>query len=104
MGENPLAALAETQIGGCRVPVLLKLAGMLGSTHPPESVALYQRCVTPIIEKKNNDACREAAAVIRTVCDLLEAQGRDQTFRDWVAEVRQEHKPKRNCIKLLDAL
>jgi uncharacterized Zn finger protein len=105
MGDkDPVAALAAAQEGACQPDILVDLAHALAPSQPEEAIALYRRVVDPIVERKNNQAYAEAAAVMRAARTLYVALGRAQAFGDWLAEVRLAHKPKRNFIKLLDAL
>jgi uncharacterized Zn finger protein len=69
-----------------------------------EAAPLYRRALHPIAELKKNDAYAEAAGIVRVVRDLLTGLGREGEFAEWLTEVRLAHKPKRNFMKLLDAL
>ncbi len=98
------AALAEANAGRCDARTLIDLARALAPARPEAAIPFYKRAVHPIVDLKKNDAYAEAAGVMRAVRDLLEGLGREREFGDWLAEVRLAHKPKRNFMKLLDAL
>ncbi len=98
------AALAEAQAGLCDAHVLVALARALAPSRPEEAIILYRRALHPIVDQRRNDAYAEGAELMRAVRDLLRGLGRAGEFGDWLAEVRLAHKPKRNFMKLLDAL
>jgi tetratricopeptide (TPR) repeat protein len=105
LGEKDLdAALAEAKAGLCHPDTLVDLARALAAGRAEEAIALYRRAVEPIVERKNNQAYAEAATVLRAARELYRELGRAREFGDWLAEVRLAHKPKRNFMKLLDAL
>lgn len=98
------AAWREAQEGGCGSTLWLELAERRRRDHPDDALAVYQARVDPTIARKNNDAYRQALAHVREIRALLSALGRGGEFPAYVAELRARHKPKRNLVKLLDAL
>ncbi len=105
LGDNDLdAALIEAKSGLCHPDTLMELAGALAPDRPEEAIALYQRVVSPIVERKNNQAYAEAAAVMRAARELYRRLGREREFCEWLAEVRLIHNSKRNFMKLLNEL
>ena len=102
--EDLGAALAAAKTGLCHVQTLIDLARALGPTQPLDAIELYKRAVHPIVELKKNDAYAEATGAVGAMRNLYKALGREREFGDWLAELRLAHKPKRNFMKLLDAL
>ncbi|RJF99151.1 SWIM zinc finger family protein [Noviherbaspirillum saxi] len=90
--------------GICNRSLLITLAGKLESSHPDNAVTLYRRVVVPIVEQTNNTAYEEAIKLIRKVGRLMKIRNQSQQFRDYVADLREQFKPKRNFIKLLDGV
>lgn len=90
--------------GVCNRGLLITLAGKLASSRPNDAISLYRRVVPAIIEQTNNSAYAEATKLIGQVGSLMAAQNQSQEFADYLAALRQQFKPKRNFIKLLDGL
>ena len=55
-------------------------------------------------EQTGNAAYEEAIRLIRKMGALMRAQSLSHEFRNYVVQLRTLFKPKRNFIKLLDAL
>lgn len=53
------------------------------------------------LDRKNNEAYREAIGLLRKVRQLMVRLGRHAEFTNYLHEVRVAHKPKRNFLKLL---
>jgi len=100
MEEAWLAAHA----GFCHRGLLITLAGKLAPSRPNDAISLYRRVVPAIVEQTNNSAYAEAAKLIGKVGGLMAAQNQSPEFADYLAALRQQFKPKRNFIKLLDAV
>jgi uncharacterized Zn finger protein len=90
--------------GICDRNLLITLAGKLESARPNDAISLYRRVVPPIVEQTNNSAYEEAVKLVRKVGVLMNAQKQSRQFGDYLAELRVQFKPKRNFIKLLDAV
>lgn len=101
---NLEAALAEANAGLCDAYTLIDLAKALARLRPEAAIPLYKRALDPIVNLKRNEAYAEGAQIMHAVRKLLRALRREQEFGDWLAEVRLAHKPKRNFMKLLDAI
>ena len=65
---------------------------------------IYQRQINPTVDRRNNDAYREAAALMRKICTLMQRLGQEKQFADYLAAVRKAHKPKRNFMAMLERL
>lgn len=100
--KNLEAAWTEAKSGGCSHDLWLDLAAEREKDHPEDALTVYQSQVEPTLDRKNNDAYREAIGLLRKVCGLLIRLGRESEFGDRLAALRLAHKPKRNFMKLLD--
>jgi uncharacterized Zn finger protein len=96
------AAWATANEGICHHDLLIALAGKLQPSRPNDAITLYRRVVPRIVEQTNNAAYAEAIKLIRRVMEMMNAQGKSGEFRDYLAELRVQFKPKRNFINLLD--
>jgi len=90
--------------GICHRGLLITLAGQLASSRPNDAISLYRQVVPAIVEQTNNSAYAEAARLIGKVGDLMNVQNQSPEFADYLAALRRQFKPKRNFIKLLDAV
>lgn len=96
------AAWREAMEGGCSNDLWLTLAAKRKKEHPEDALPIYQRQVEPTLNRKNNQAYREAIGLLRQVRDLMFRVGKQQDFARYLASVRSGHKAKRNFVKLLD--
>jgi len=96
------AAWREAGEGGCSDALWMELAAKREGEHPEESLPVYQRMIEPTLNRKNNDAYREAVGLLRKVQRLMARLGRKAEFARYLESVRAAHKPKRNFMKLLD--
>lgn len=95
---DPDAALTEAKAGGCSEHIWLQLAEALEKDRPEESIAIYQARVEPMVERKNNQAYDEAAALIKKIGGLMKRTGKKQEFAAWTESLRTKHKAKRNFM------
>lgn len=102
--EDLGTAWESAHAGFCNPRLLLALAGKLESSRPNDAVSLYRGLVPPVVEKTQNAAYEEAVKLIRKIGGLMKAQHQSQAFEDYLAQLRMQFKPKRNFIKLLDAV
>jgi uncharacterized Zn finger protein len=96
------AVWAEAKAGGCARDLWLELAARREKDHPEDALTVYQAQVEPTLNRKNNDAYREAIGLLRKARTLLVRLNREKDFGDFLATLRLTHKPKRNFMKLLD--
>ena len=82
----------------------MRLAGMREKDHPADALVIYQRQIDQIADRKNNDAYREAARLIRKIRHLMARLGREADFGQYLDSVRKTHKPKRNFMAMLNDL
>jgi uncharacterized Zn finger protein len=97
-------ALKAAEAHGCSDAHWMNLAGALEKPRPSEALRIYRESLEPIIDQKNNRAYEEAAERIRKIGKLMERTDRAVEFGDFINKLRTKHKPKRNFIKLLDAI
>jgi uncharacterized Zn finger protein len=90
--------------GHCRQELWLKLAALREQDHPRDAIAVYQRLVDPIVDRKDKQAYAEASGLLRRIRDLMASLEEDAAFRGYLTTVRATHKRKRNFMALLDAL
>ena len=89
-------AWAMAHEGICRHDLLIALAGKPQPSGPSEAITLYRRVVPRIVKQTNNAAYAEAIKLIRRVMEMMNAQGKSGEFRDYLAELHVQFKPKRN--------
>lgn len=97
------AAWQVAQTNACSHDLRMRLADLRSETHPGDSVKIYQDAVDPLVDQKNNAAYGQAVEVIGKMRNIMGKRDLLEEFEDWLDEVRQQHKRKRNFIKLLDA-
>ncbi len=96
------AAWREALAGDCANDLWMQLAARREKDHPEDALAIFQKQIEPTLERKNNDAYREAADLLRKIHVLMARLNRSDGFTAYLASVRAAHKPKRNFMKLLD--
>lgn len=97
-------ALKAAEAHGCSDGHWMKLAEALEQPRPSEALRIYRESLEPVIDQKNNRAYEEAVVRIRRIGKLMERTGRAAEFGEFIDDLRHRHKPKRNFIKLLDAI
>jgi uncharacterized Zn finger protein len=95
------AAWREAQNGGCAHTLWLRLAESRQQTHPLDAVAIYRRCIPPIVDRMNQQAYEAATDLLIRIKTLLAAD-KPEELAAYAAEIRTSHRRKRNFIKLLD--
>lgn len=78
------------------------LAAKREKEHPEDALPVYQGQVEPILQRKHNEAYREAIGLLRKVRASMVRLGREGAFASYLESVRVAHKPKRNFMKLLE--
>lgn len=79
----------------------LELAKKREKTHTLEILPIYKKRIAHLIDQKNKPSYHEASVMIVHIGKLLSSIGEDSNFKDYVAELKLEHKPKRNFIEEL---
>lgn len=95
------AAWQEAKAGKCSPSQWLDLAARREKEHPEDALPVYQGQVDPTLDRKHNEAYREAIGLLRKVRGLMIRLGREAAFAPYLESVRAAHKPKRNFTKLL---
>jgi len=99
------AAWQAANEGGCTPDLWLELADLRRPEHPEDALGVYRRHVENVIAGKNKRAYAEAVRLIdETMRELYAESGHSEDFDAYVEEVRTNHKPKRNLMKLMAAL
>lgn len=96
------AAWSEAQVAGCADDLWMQLAATRERDHPEDAIAIYRRRIEPTLDRKNNDAYREAMRLLRKIRSLMAKIGQEKDFDSYLRSLREAHKPKRNFMKLLD--
>jgi uncharacterized Zn finger protein len=97
-------AWEEARSGACSAALWLELAAHRSRSHPHDALDVYERQVELAIAGRDRRAYQEAVALMGHVRSVLEQLGDDGAFPRYVARVREQHKRKRNLVKLLDQL
>lgn len=92
------------QSGQCEQRLRLCLAQALESTRGCDALSLYRQIIPEMVGQTNNDAYASAMVLVRKVGELMDALGQSPQFAVYLAELRATFKPKRNFIKMLDAV
>jgi uncharacterized Zn finger protein len=100
--EDVEAAWREASEGGCSEDLWMELAAKRERTHPEDALPIYRRRVEFVLERKNNEAYREAVGLLRRMRKLTARIGKEPDFARYLVTVRLNHKRKRNFMKLLD--
>lgn len=95
------AAWAEAEAGGCSDALWLELAGKREKTHPQDALAVYRRQLEPTLERTNNEAYRQAIALLRKIRTLMVRVGEEAGFAGYLDDIRTRYRRKRNFLKLL---
>lgn len=98
------AAWKEANEGDCSDSLWLRLAEMREKDHPNDTIAVYQKMVNPIVDRKNNVAYEEAKWLILKIKGLMTRTGEESKFASYLNSVKIAHKPKRNFMKLLERI
>lgn len=101
--KNAETAWREAKDGGCSNDLWMRLAGLREKEHLEDAIPIYQRQLEATVNRKNNDAYKEAVTLLRKLQRLMPRSDKPQSFAAYLTTVRAAHKPKRNFIKLLDA-
>lgn len=98
------AALAEAKAGGCTESLWFKIARARERDHPADAAEIYRARLDDIVDRKNNDAYDEAAALVNKIRDLMQRTTQEKEFADWIETVRIKHKAKRNFMQRLEKM
>ena len=88
---------------GCHKSTWLELAKYRAKEHPADAVKVYQFYVGPTIEQGNNSAYEEAVEYLNLIKKWMHAAGELDAFRQYLLEICEGYKRKRNFIKYAQA-
>ena len=88
---------------GCSVDQWLELAERRENEHPEDALRIRNDEIARLVNQTNNAAYREAIGQVERIGRLLFDEGREERFREYVANLRRVFKRKRNFMKMLDA-
>ena len=97
------AAWTEAHVGECSPELWLRLARHREKAHPADALRVYQQQIGPMLTRGGQAAYEEAAGLIKRIGLLSERLGRGDEFVRYRAEVRADHRAKRQFLRLLDA-
>jgi hypothetical protein len=101
--EEPDMAWREAVAGGCTDEVWLQLAAIREQEHPEDVIPVYRRLAERLVQEKNNDAYRRAAAIVKGLGGVMVGLGRGEEFSAYLVSLRKAHRPKRNFMAALSA-
>ena len=87
---------------GCDDDTWMTLARAREATHPLDSIAVYEREVLALIDRKKSRAYRAAVDLLERIRVLADSAGQPERFTVLLERVRTEHRAKRNLKALLD--
>jgi uncharacterized Zn finger protein len=96
-------AWREAVAGGCTDEVWLQLAAIREQEHPEDVIPVYRRLAERLVQEKNNDAYRRAAAILKRLGGVMVGLGRGEEFSAYLGSLRKAHRPKRNFMAALSA-
>ena len=86
---------------GCSQSLWMALAKVRESTHPLDAIAVYKREVEHLIDRKQTHTYEAAVELIGHIAELLRTGGSEADVDEYLAEVRQRHKPKTKFLGFL---
>jgi uncharacterized Zn finger protein len=98
------AAWVEAEEGGCHESLWRELASKREADHPEDALAVYQSLVEPQVKQTNNDAYRNAAALVKKIALLFKRLGREEAWIHYRNTLCETHKRKRNFMALLEKI
>ncbi len=100
---DPDAAWTEANAGDCSPELWLRLARHREKAHPADALHVYQEQIGVMLARGGQPAYEEAAGLFKRIGLLSERLGRGDEFARYRAEVRADHRTKRQFLRLLDA-
>lgn len=96
------AAWQEACAGGCTHQHWLLLAERHAATHPEDALAVYRDQLPVVLPVTGSGDYERAMGFLRRIRDLLAVLGRGDAFLRFIADLRTQHRRKRNFIALLN--
>jgi len=95
-------ALEWTQSHKAASNTLQQLADLIIEKHPQDAVDLYYRVVDVVINQKKNSAYQQATELLVKLEKMMKDSGADdEMLMVMISKIIQQHKAKRNMMKLL---
>lgn len=86
---------------GCSQSLWMSLANARESSHPLDAIAVYKREVEHLIDRKQTRTYEAAVELIGHIAELLRTGGSEADVDEYLADVRQRHKPKTKFLGFL---
>jgi uncharacterized Zn finger protein len=96
------AAWQAASAGDCSSNRWLQLAELREASHPADALAVYRKHLPEVLPASGSGDYPSAIALIGKIKALLTILGRGAEFPPFAAELRTQHKRKRNFIALLN--
>lgn len=77
----------------------MQLASAREKDHPMDAATIYRDSIEAIVDRKNNEAYDEAAALAGKIKALMMRAEKKAEFASWLEALRMKHKAKRNFMK-----
>jgi hypothetical protein len=87
---------------GCHHELAMRLANKREATHPLDAIAVYDRDVEQLIDRKNKTAYRAAVRQLRHIHTLSTLADQPEVAATIIDRVRTEHRLKRTLMGFLD--
>jgi uncharacterized Zn finger protein len=100
--KNTQAAWQAAQAGGCTEELWLQLARQRAQQHPHDAVPVLRRHIEAAIALTNRDGYEQAVALLPELGECYQRMNTPQEFTEYVAQLRANHRRKRNFITALD--
>lgn len=100
--DDAEAAWREAQDGGCRRDLWLALARRREGDHPADALEVYRAQIEPAISHSDNHTYAGAVEWLEKVQAIVTRLEQEDAFDEFVRELRERHRAKRNLIKRLD--
>lgn len=97
------AAWREASGGGCPEDLWLELARLREADHPEDALGVYQRQVEAMVSRTGRTAYEGAIQLLRRVRKVMRRLGREEDYRQYLAQLRERHRRKRSFLGMLDA-
>jgi hypothetical protein len=88
---------------GCSQPLWMALAEAREGDHPIDAVAIYQREVEQLVDRKQARTYQAAVDLAGHIVELLRAADRHADATAYVDDLRHRHKPKTKFLGMLTA-
>jgi hypothetical protein len=88
---------------GCPQPLWMDLARAREGEHPLDVVAVYQREINDLLDRKRAQRYGEVVTHIMHIGDLYDRAGAEDEFASYLDDLRRRYKPRTKFLALLAA-